>query len=87
MWISQSLSKNLWFRVWVRRMVDAKLREGIGFPAAACGQTLNSQGMEILKAELVQGSQNKHQAGVRGRNLKRLESAAVIPLNGSRRSL
>jgi hypothetical protein len=53
-------------------MVDAKLRDGIGFPVAACGQTLNSQGMEILKAELVQGSQNKHQAGVRGRNLKRL---------------
>jgi hypothetical protein len=32
-------------------MVDAKLREGIGFPAAACGRTLSSQGMEILKTE------------------------------------
>jgi len=43
--------------------VDAKLRDGIGFPAAACGQTLNSQGMEILKAELVQGSQNNSKPG------------------------
>jgi hypothetical protein len=55
----------------VRRIADAKL----GFPAAACGETLISRNMKILKAELVQGSQNKHQAGVRGRSLKSLESA------------
>jgi hypothetical protein len=32
-------------------MVDAKLREGIGFPVAASGRTLSSQEMVILKAE------------------------------------
>ena len=56
-------------------MADAKLREGIRFPAAACGRTLISRKMKILKAELVQGSRDKHQAGVRGRSLKTLEGA------------
>jgi hypothetical protein len=74
-WISQSLSKNRWFRGWAWRIADAKLRDGIGFPAAACSRALSSQGMEILKTELAQGSRNKHRAGVRGRSLKSLESA------------
>ena len=32
-------------------MADAKLREGIGFPAAACGRTLISRKIKNLKVE------------------------------------
>jgi hypothetical protein len=50
---------------------ECEVSERYRISGAACGRTLSSQGMEILKAELVQGSRNKHQAGVRGRKLKR----------------